>query len=213
MIRITNGSRTDRARRKMSDKQRIEITASALQQAGVETTAFECQTLALEEVTGISITRLRSHGMPPQLPAETGHCAGDEPIVLCLRPGEWLTLSESLPPGDLVARMTTEAGDECTTIHDCSHGLAVFRLRGKGSPWLLGKLSGLDYLAGIKTGTHCARTRMGHISVLVHYREFDEGTFGFDLVLDRSYARYFWELLTESAAHADDLAIAYGDAA
>jgi sarcosine oxidase gamma subunit len=78
---------------------------------------------------------------------------------------------------------------------------------------LLGKLSGLDYLAGVKTGAHCARTRMGHIGVLVHYREFDEGTFGFDLILDRSYARYFWELLTESAAHADNLAIAYGDAA
>lgn len=197
----------------MSDKQRIEKSASALQQAGVEATTFECQTLALEEVTGMSITRLRSTGVPAQLPTETGQCSGDDPTVLCLRPGEWLSVSESLPPGELVARMTTEVGDECTTIHDCSHGLAVLRLRGKGASWLLGKLSGLDYLAGAETGAHCASTRMGHISVLVHYREIDETTFGFDLVLDRSYARYFWELLTESAAHADDLAIAFGDAA
>ena len=64
-----------------------------------------------------------------------------------------------------------------------SDGLAVFRLSGGGAPWLLGKLSGLDYQAGIKTGRHCARTRMGHISVLVHYRQVDDGTFGFDLVL------------------------------
>lgn len=179
----------------------------------MEATTFECQTLALEELTSMSMTRLRSAGMPAQLPPGTGQCTSDDPTVLCLRPGEWLSVSESLSPAELVARMTNEAGDECTTIHDCSHGLAVFRLRGKGSPWLLGKLSGLDYLAGIKTGAHCARTRMGHVSVLVHYREIGEGTFGFYLVLDRSYARYFWELLTESAAHADDLAIAYGDAA
>jgi heterotetrameric sarcosine oxidase gamma subunit len=213
MIRIINGSGTDRARRKMNDKQRIEKTASALLQAGVEATTFECRTLTLEEVTNMSITRLRSTGNPADLTHETGRCAGNDPTLLCLRPGEWLSVSESLSPGELVARMTAETGDECTTIHDCSHGLAVFRLRGKGSPWLLGKLSGLDYLAGVKTGAHCARTRMGHIGVLVHYREFDEGTFGFDLILDRSYARYFWELLTESAAHADNLAIAYGDAA
>lgn len=161
----------------------------------------------------MSIARLRSTATPAQFPPETGHCTGDDPTVLCLRPGEWLSVSESLSQAELVARMTAETGDECMTIHDCSHGLAVFRLRGKGSPWLLGKLSGLDYQAGVKTGTHCARTRMGHISVLVHYRKDDEETFGFDLVLDRSYARYFWELLTESAAHADDLAIAYGDAA
>lgn len=213
MIRIMNGSGTDRACRKMRDTLRIEKTASALRQAGVETTTFERQTLALEEVIGMSIARLRCTGLPADLPPETGRCAGNDPTVLCLRPGEWLSVSESLSQEELVARMTTEAGDQCTTIHDCSHGLAVFRLRGKGSPWLMGKLSGLDYLAGIKTGAHCAQTRMGHISVLVHYRKFDEGTFGFDLVLDRSYARYFWELLTESAAHADDLAIAYGDAA
>jgi heterotetrameric sarcosine oxidase gamma subunit len=197
----------------MNDKPRIEKTASALRQAGVETTTFECQTLALEEVTGMSISRLRSTGVPADLPPETGRCAGNDPIVLCLRPGEWLSVSESLSPRELVEKMTAIAGGECSTIHDCSHGLAVFRLRGKGSPWLMGKLSGLDYLAGIKTGAHCAQTRMGHISVLVHYRKFDEGIFGFDLILDRSYARYFWELLTESAAHADDLAIAYGDAA
>lgn len=174
---------------------------------------FECQTISLEEVTGMSITRLRSPGMPAQLPTGTGQYAGGDPTVLCLRPGEWLSVSESLSPRDLVEKMTAMAGGECSTIHDCSHGLAVFRLRGKGSPWLLGKLSGLDYQAGIKTGRHCARTRMGHISVLVHYRQVDDGTFGFDLVLDRSYARYLWELLTASAAHANDLAIAYGDAA
>ena len=213
MIRTTNGSGTDRAKGRMSEKQRIKETASALQQAEVESTTFKCRTLALEEVTGMSIARLRSLDIPAQLPQYTGQCAGDDPAVLCLRPGEWLSVSDSLSPGELIARMTAEAGDQCTTIHDCSHGLAVFRLTGTGAPWLLGKLSGLDYLAGIKTGTHCARTRMGHISVLVHFHQLDKGTFGFDLVLDRSYARYYWELLTQSAGHADDLALVYGDAA
>jgi len=197
----------------MNDRQHIQETASALRQAGVDTTKFECQTLALEEITGLSATRLRSLGMPQQLPAVTGQCSAEDPAMLCLRPGEWLAVSESLAPAKLLAEMTARAGSDCITIHDSSHGLTVFRLQGKGAPWLLAKLSGLDFLAGIDTGAHCARTRMGHISVLVHYHVLDEGRFGFDLILDRSYARYLWELLTESAEHADDLATAYGDAA
>ncbi len=194
----------------MNVNRKLEKTASALRQAEVESTEFESGTLALGEITGMSITRLRSLGMPGRLPAETGRCSDGDPSVLCLRPGEWLCLSESRSPRDLLAEMAGRAGDDCAAIHDCSHGLAVFRLKGQGAPWLLGKLSGLDYLAGVRTGAHCARTRMGHISVLVHFHEIGEGAFVFDLILERGYARYFWHLLTESAAHADDLATDYG---
>jgi heterotetrameric sarcosine oxidase gamma subunit len=197
----------------MSEQHQVKKTESALRQAGLESTAFECRTLSLAEVPGMAIARLRSLGMPDQFPGSTGQCSGDDPALLCLRPGEWLAVSESHTPADLLAEMTRRAGSDCLTVLDNSHGLAVLRLQGRGAPWLLAKLSGLDFLAGTQNGAHCARTRVGQIGVTVHYRELEQGAFGFDLVLDRSYARYLWELLTASADHADDLALAYGDAA
>jgi hypothetical protein len=51
---------------------------------------------------------------------------------------------------------------------------------------------------------------MGHIAVVVHYHEVDDGPFVFDLVFDRSLSEYLGDLLTASAPHADDLANAYG---
>lgn len=197
----------------MSEKHQVKKTESALRQAGLESTAFECRTLSLAEVPGMAIARLRSLGMPDQFPGSTGQCSGEDPALLCLRPGEWLAVSESHTPTDLLAEMTRRADSDCLAVLDNSHGLAVFRLKGRGAPWLLAKLSGLDFLAGIHSGPHCAQTRMGHIVVTVRYRELQPDIFGFDLVLDRSYARYLWELLTASADHADDLAMAYGDTA
>jgi hypothetical protein len=37
--------------------------------------------------------------------------------------------------------------------------------------------------------------------------------FVFDLILDRSLAKYLWQLLLASVPHADELALAYGTTA
>jgi sarcosine oxidase gamma subunit len=94
-----------------------------------------------------------------------------------------------------------------------SDGFAVFRLQGNGSPWLLCKLSGLDFLAGRAAGQHCARTKLGQVAVVIHYHQAENKAFVFDLLVDRSYARYLWELLAASAPHADELALTFGAAA
>jgi len=62
--------------------------------------------------------------------------------------------------------------------------------------------------AGLSQGQHCACTRVAHAAVVVHYHQPGGGDspFLFDLLFDRSLARYLWELLIASAAHADDLA-------
>ena len=186
---------------------------STLQQAAVADREFNSSTLQLEEVTALSIARLHSLRPQPELPPETGECSSNDPAMLCLRPGEWLSISEKLQPPELATALKEMAVAGYAAVDDNTHGLAVFRLQGKGAPWLLNKLSGLDYLAGRSTGAHCAQTRMGHITVLVYYHFIDQGADVFDLIFDRSYARYFWELLTASSAHADDLALAHGDAA
>lgn len=198
----------------MSSNFSIIAIPSALQQSGLGRNEFSSESVHLKELTDYSISRLRCYAgqkkSPPGLPESTGHCLGDDPAVLCLRPGEWLWISESAPPGELLERAAGDVDREHGAVYNLTDGLAVFRLSGSGSGWLLSKLSGLDFLAGAGGGAHCARTRMGHIAVVVHYRRSGDGLYVFDLIFDRGYARYFWELLTASAPHADDLVSAFG---
>jgi heterotetrameric sarcosine oxidase gamma subunit len=214
MIQKMNGSVVDHHEKThMNDEQTMPRVESALKQAGLTTTEFNNRTIELRELTGLAIARLSSLDSAPGLCSQTGQCTGTDPVVLCLRPEEWLLISASMQPDQLLSHAGPMLNPEVSAISDHSHGMAVFRLQGEGAPWLLSKLSGLDYLSSQSAKAHCAQTLMGHIGVLVAYHQVDEGPFVFDLVFDRSFARYFWELLVESSAHADELAKSYGDAA
>ena len=174
-------------------------------------------TLEIRELADTAIVRVHSlpelqtsAPSPISLPAKTGHCSGDNPIALCLRPREWLLISESVESSDLLQHANSIIDPKRTAVNDNSDALGVFRLSGNGAPWLLSKLSGLDYLAGAVSGEHCARTRMGNIAVVVHYHKVGDEPFVFDLVFDRSFTKYLGDLLTVSAPHTDDLVNAYG---
>ena len=193
---------------------------SALQQAGINCLELSSDSLEMKEISGASIIRLHSlqdaqqlNSGQLELPEKTGQCSGSNPAVLCLRPREWLLISNVTEPVELLAYAKSNLGAERTAIYDNSDGLAIFRLSGNGAPWLLSKLSGLDYLAGTAAGEHCTRTRMGKTAVVVHYHQAGEDQFVFDLFFDRSVAKYLWDLLSQSAPHADDLALAFGNAA
>jgi sarcosine oxidase gamma subunit len=124
--------------------------------------------------------------------------------------------SEQSDPESLLDRLRPAIDPAQTSLLNNSDGLATFRLSGQGAPWLLSKLSGLDYLAGSSGDAaerqHCARIRMAHAAVVVHYHQPDGGDspFVFDLLFDRSLAKYLWDLLSASAAHADDLVTTFG---
>jgi heterotetrameric sarcosine oxidase gamma subunit len=174
-------------------------------------------TLEIKELAGAAIVRVHSlpevqqpAPIPNDLPAKTGHCSGVNPTALCLRPGEWLLISLAAEPSDLLQQASSRIDPDRITVTDNSDGLTVVRLSGSGAPWLLSKLSSLDYLAVTAAGEHCTRTKMGHIAVVVHYHQAEQGPFVFDLVFDRSFAKYFQGLLIASAPHADDLANTYG---
>ena len=175
------------------------------------------ETLEIKELAGAAIVRLhslpelqQSTAIPINLPAKTGLCNGENPSALCLRPREWLLISESTEPSDLLQHANSIIDPERSVVNDNSDALTIFRLSGNGAPWLLSKLSGLDYLAGTASGEHCTRTRMGHIAVVVHYHQVEQAPFVFDLVFDRSFTKYLGDLLIASAPHADKLANAYG---
>ena len=204
----------------MKNNNVTDAIPSALLQAGINELELHSDTLQMKEIARVSIIRLHSLDPVPQtnsgqfcLPEETGQCSGDNPAVLCLRPLEWLVVSETLEVDDLLQRVQNQVNGKLVSVNDNSDGLALFRLSGAGAAWLLSKLSGLDYLAGGKDGEHCTRTKMGHTAVVVHYHQVGPDQFVFDLILDRSLAKYLWQLLSASVRHADELALAYGTTA
>ena len=183
----------------------------ALAQAGPSPAPIDTGPLQLRARPDVALLRVHSlHERPsddPEFagwPTSTGDCLGGDPAVLCLRPREWLCVSDSTGADTLRARYRSATDRASTAVHDLSDGLAAVRLSGPAAPWLLAKLSGLDFLAGAAGGPHCARTRMGQAAVVVQYRGRETGSF--DLFVDRSLARYLWELLVDSAPHAGQLA-------
>jgi len=194
-----------------------------LQQAGVRNTRLEYPDLVLDEVANLTLLRLHSLDRPAalagalaeariDLPLETNAATGRNPAVLCLRPGEWLLLDAGDDGAGLIARVASRLDPRRTALIDVSDGLGVFRLTGAAAPWLLGKLSGLDFLAGVGTGQHAARTRLGDIAVVLHYRPDADTSPRFDLLFDRSMAGYLWDLLNDAAPHAGELHTVHGTA-
>jgi len=204
----------------MTPSATLSSLPSALRQAGIDQTGYGSETLRLLELEGRSMfrihgfpgLRLRDNGSIP-LPDPTGHCIGEKPRVLCLRPSEWMVIFDEAPTHDQIDEVMRPDRSGQAACTDISDGLALFRLSGAGAPWLLNKLSGLDFQAGISAGTHCARTRMGHVAVIVHFFETSAGENFFDLIVDRSLARYLWELLCASAPHAGELSREHGEIA
>lgn len=191
---------------------------TASQQAGMDTFGFDLGELALRELDGLVLMRAQRHdrftatSFSKDLPAATGDVRGVEPAVLCLAPGEWLGIASADSAEAL--RQLLEAGIEgYGTLRDVSDGHAILRLSGAAAPWLLAKLSGLDYLGGTRMGNHCARTRMIDIAALVFFHaSADEGDV-FDLIIDRSYLAYLWAQLQTAAPHAIELSTTLGNPA
>jgi heterotetrameric sarcosine oxidase gamma subunit len=195
--------------------------AGVLQQAGVNTGGLQTPLLELREMVNMALLRLHSlqdsadlaeslAAANVNLPLHANEASGQDPATLCLRPGEWLLASEQAAPDELLDRLRPHVDPSLTVLLDNSDGLGVFRLSGPAAPWLLGKLSGLDFLSGVSEAQHAARTRMADIAVVLHCRPAPDGSPVFDLLFDRSVARYLWGLLVDAAPHAEELFTTHG---
>jgi len=197
-----------------------EKLPTALQQAGIEQRELRIGDVSLREVPSTSLARLRFFREPtaadcplPELPLQTGHCGGGNPQFLCLGPREWLVMSPHGTANVLTEALRPATDNGRAVAYDLSDALAVFRLAGKAAPWLLAKLSCLDFVKGQHGGRHCARTRVVDIPVTVYYHQAAGDEWVFDLISDRSTASYLWALLRDSAPHANELKEAHGASA
>jgi len=195
-----------------------QVLGQALGQAGADQAGFQLASLTVREIEKRAATRLRvlaadtgSLAKSRNLPLATGTCSGKDPAALCLRPGEWLVVSQSLPPDELLGQVRARHDAPGFFCWDHSEALALIRVEGKAAPWLLRKHCGLDIPLDRPVEALCAQTLFARISVLMH--RYVNGPAGvFDLYVDRSRATYLWNLLVNSATHADQLYERYGAA-
>jgi sarcosine oxidase subunit gamma len=147
----------------------------------------------------VNILSLRGRAGDAQFVAAAGHtCGAALPLVtgssvpagaghlLALSPTEWWLVTNSAP--------AVEASTVRTV--DLSEGRTVIRLAGPRAREVLAKGCGLDLHPRAFAAGRCAQTPIAHIGMLLH--RVDDGAW--DLYVPRSYARHFWEWLTEAAA-------------
>lgn len=200
----------------MSERKQVRALRSALGQAGADQAGFQLASLTFRESENWAGTRLRvlpadtgSLAKSRKLPLATGTCSGKDPAVLCLRPGEWLVVSQSLPPDELLGQVRARYDAPGFFCWDHSEALALIRVEGEAAPWLLRKHCGLDIPVDRPGEALCAQTLFARISVLMHC--YVNGLAGdFDLYVDRSLAAYLWNVLVSSATHADQMYERFG---
>ena len=148
-------------------RQVIKPNHSALEQSGLKAAAWAGDSLNLREIPEAAIIHLQGFpGKEPTqyeqlgLPMAAGQCDGGSPAVLCLGPAEWLIVAEAIGAADLQRQVTRQLAADQAVVNDRSDGLCLFRLSGAAAPWLLNKLSCLDFQLAGQSSAHCARTRL-----------------------------------------------------
>lgn len=119
-------------------------------------------------------------------------------FVLWLAPDRWLMVGPDPEGGRRMEDGLRKAmAGVAVAITDQSQARAVLRAQGAAWRSLLSKGCGLDlHPRGVMPG-RCASTRMAHVPALMHALPGGDAV---DLYVPRSYARTFWEWLTDAAA-------------
>ena len=186
-----------------------------MEQAGLENSWYESDEIDFGLLTSVTLLRLQSFLPVGELntslaesgvllPAKVNEAKGQDPSALCLAPNDWLIFSEYLKKDLIFEQFQGRINPADTKLIDVSSTYAVFRISGPAAPCLLSKLCGLNFRSGIKAGQHCARTRLERADAILHYHQPGSGAvpFVFDVIIDRSLAHYFWQLLNSNLQHA-----------
>jgi heterotetrameric sarcosine oxidase gamma subunit len=118
-----------------------------------------------------------------------------DPGSLWVAPGCWLLLSSDRDAGSIIERCDRDLGEQLHVAVDMSDGLSTFNVEGAGARELLSSACGLDLRTDHFTVGACHRTRFAQVPVFVARRGDDR----FELMVERSYARYLSEWLNDSS--------------
>lgn len=124
----------------------------------------------------------------------------DGVLVTGSGPGEWMLLA---PPGAaqaLIAKVRAEVRDDgVVTVLDVTHGRALIRLTGDGSPHLLAKLCAVDLGAEVTPNGAVFRSSVASVVADV-IRDDREGRRSYLVGCERSFGAYLFDALLDAGA-------------
>ena len=115
--------------------------------------------------------------------------------VLCIAPGDWLVVSESVTADELCRRWSAESAAPALSIVDVTCDYTVFELGGGVAREILAKGCGLDLHPERFPPGYGTRTRLAKIAAHVVCRDSNR----FELYVARSYAAYLGDWLRDAA--------------
>jgi heterotetrameric sarcosine oxidase gamma subunit len=133
-----------------------------------------------------------SHGDWRKLPCDID---GLDARGLCIGPGDWLVVSESLTAAELRERWADDPSTTQLAIVDVTYDFVVLELAGGAAREVLAKGCGLDLHPERLPPGQCTRTRLAKIAVLIDCLEQSR----FELYASRSYATYLRGWLEDAA--------------
>ncbi|CAN5760868.1 hypothetical protein BH18ACT15_BH18ACT15_12560 [soil metagenome] len=127
----------------------------------------------------------------------------DGVLVAGSGPGEWMLLASPAAAQGLVARARAEAGsDGLVTVLAVTHGRALVRLSGDGSPYVLAKLCAVDLGDGMTPNGAVFRSSVAAVVADV-IRDDRESRRSYLLGCERSFGAYLFGSLLDAGAELD----------
>jgi sarcosine oxidase subunit gamma len=135
-------------------------------------------------------------GLAIDLPLDPRWTASGSLVMICMGPGQWLAVHDSLDGPALESKLQTAIG-RSAAICDQSSARVLLRLAGPRARDVLAKGLPIDLHPSVSAPGHAAATLIGHIGVLV-WQIDQRPTYG--LAVSRSYACSLYEFLLDAGA-------------
>ncbi len=119
--------------------------------------------------------------------------------IMWLGPNEWLVITPENQKDKIISLLESKLNPEKTAITDVSFNRTVLRLEGKQVFTLLSKFLVANLEKILETNFSVAQTIFLRIPVLFIRNNTDEEATSLDLHLNRSHAKYIYELLVDGS--------------
>jgi heterotetrameric sarcosine oxidase gamma subunit len=128
------------------------------------------------------------------VPTAPGHCAGDDPVILCVAPDSWLLISERLDAADLLEIVRRGSQGRTAAAVDVSDSLVSLHLAGPRALMLLSRGTGLDVHGADFVPGRCVRTRFAQLPVILRPLARER----IELLVDRGPAAWLHEWFVDA---------------